>query len=143
METNQKIRAYRKRAGLTQYQLCEKCGMHHSEISVYERGVRNPTLQTIARIAKGLGVHPSELLPDWIKRDGDGEPTVDAVPVVHGRWECTYDEATGETDVTCSRCKSTRTINGCYVTTKGESCYFEDNYCPNCGADMRERSEGE
>ena len=73
----------------------------------------------------------------------DSIPTVDAVPVVHGRWECTYDEATGETDVTCSRCKSTRTINGCYVTTKGESCYFEDNYCPNCGADMRERSEGE
>lgn len=72
METNQKIRAYRKRAGLTQYQLCEKCGMHHSEISVYERGVRNPTLPTIARIAKGLGVHPSELLPDWIKRSGDG-----------------------------------------------------------------------
>ena len=70
--------------------------------------------------------------------------TVDAVEVVHGRWECTYDEATGETDVTCSHCKNTRTVNGCYITTKGESCYFEDNYCPHCGAKMDgERREGE
>lgn len=63
-------------------------------------------------------------------------PTIDAVPVVHGRWGCTYDEKTGKTDVTCSHCKDTRTINGCYVTSAGESCYFDDNYCPNCGAKM-------
>ena len=63
-------------------------------------------------------------------------PIEDAVEVVHGRWECTYDEKTGETDVTCSHCKDTRTINGCYVTSAGESCYFDDNYCPNCGAKM-------
>lgn len=63
-------------------------------------------------------------------------PTVDAVEVVCGRWECTYDVELGETDVTCSHCKDTRTINGCYVTSNGESCYFEDNYCPNCGAKM-------
>ena len=66
----------------------------------------------------------------------DDSPTVDAVEVVHGRWECTYDAERGETDVLCSNCKSTRTINGCYVTSTGESCYFDDNYCPNCGAKM-------
>lgn len=63
-------------------------------------------------------------------------PTIEATPVVHGRWVCTYDEKTGNTDVTCSHCKDTRTINGCYVTSAGESCYFDDNYCPNCGAKM-------
>ena len=131
METNQKIRKYRKQAGLTQYQLCEKCGMHHSEISVYERGVRNPTLPTIARIAKGLGVHPSELLPDWIKRYGDGEPTVDAVPVVQGRWEQRKIIDWFGTNICyrCTKCKTHWDAN--------------TNYCPNCGADMRERSEGE
>ena len=61
---------------------------------------------------------------------------VDAAPVVHGRWECVYDEIMGETEVICSNCKDTRTINGCFVTTEGESCYFEDNYCHNCGAKM-------
>lgn len=63
-------------------------------------------------------------------------PTIDAVPVVHGRWECVYDDSTGETDITCSHCKNTRTVNGCFVSTDGKSCYFEDDYCPNCGAMM-------
>lgn len=63
-------------------------------------------------------------------------PAADAEPVRHGRWECVYDDSTGETDITCSHCKSTRTVNGCFVSTDGKSCYFEDDYCPNCGARM-------
>ena len=63
-------------------------------------------------------------------------PTVDAVPVVYGRWECVYDDSTGETDITCSHCKNTRTVNGCFVSTDGKPCYFEDDYCPSCGAKM-------
>ena len=60
----------------------------------------------------------------------------DVAPVVYGRWECAYDDSTGETDITCSHCKNTRTVNGCFVSTNGKSCYFEDDYCPNCGAKM-------
>ena len=26
--------------------------------------------------------------------------------------------------------------NGCFVSTDGKSCYFEDDYCPNCGSKM-------
>lgn len=63
-------------------------------------------------------------------------PAADVAPVVHGRWECAYDDSTGETDITCSHCKNTRTVNGCFVSTDGKSCYFEDDYCPNCGAKM-------
>lgn len=55
---------------------------------------------------------------------------------VHGRWECNYDDSTGCTDVTCSYCKNTRTVTGCFITIDGEPCYFEDDYCPNCGAKM-------
>lgn len=60
----------------------------------------------------------------------------DVALVVHGQWECVYDDSTGETDITCSHCKNTRTVNGCFVSTDGKSCYFEDDYCPNCGAKM-------
>lgn len=64
------------------------------------------------------------------------QPTADVVEVVHGEWICLYDEVEGITNVTCSVCKSTREINGCYVTNDDESCYYEDDYCPNCGAKM-------
>ena len=73
---------------------------------------------------------------DEVRRFIKAAHTVDAVKVVHGRWECTYDAKYGETDVTCSCCKIPRKINGCYITSTVESCYFEDNYCPNCGAKM-------
>ena len=53
----------------------------------------------------------------------DEQPTVDAVPVVHGRWIWTE---TGEEDYeqywVCSKC--------------GEYTYFITNYCPKCGAKM-------
>lgn len=63
-------------------------------------------------------------------------PAADVEPVRYGRWECVYDDSTGETDITCSRCKNTRTVNGCFVSTDGKSCYFEDDYCPSCGSKM-------
>ena len=63
-------------------------------------------------------------------------PAADVEPVRHGQWECVYDDNTGETDITCSHCKNTRTVNGCFVSTDGKSCYFEDDYCPSCGAKM-------
>ena len=76
METNEKIKRYRKMAKITQAQLAEKCGMHISEVSVYERGVRNPTLTTIERFAKALGIPPMRLLPDWVFDRSDCVPVV-------------------------------------------------------------------
>ena len=70
-------------------------------------------------------------------------PTVDAVPVVHGRWICEWDTDLGITTVICSRCKDAREVRGCYVSTGGEGMYDEDAYCPNCGAKMDgERKDG-
>ncbi len=60
----------------------------------------------------------------------------------HGHWICEYDWELGETDVTCSVCRDTRTVNGCYVSHKGESLYHDDNFCPYCGAKMDERDGG-
>lgn len=52
---------YRKEAGLTQEQLGERTGLDRGYISGVERGVRNPAVLNIEKIAKALKIKPSEL----------------------------------------------------------------------------------
>ena len=54
----------------------------------------------------------------------DRIPAADVRPVVHGRW-VTRPYMMGKTEY-CSRC--------------GENYGRKHNFCPNCGADMREES---
>jgi transcriptional regulator with XRE-family HTH domain len=56
------LRARRLAAGLSQEQLSRLTDLHPTEISRLERGVREPRLSTIVRVARALGVSPSELL---------------------------------------------------------------------------------
>ena len=48
-------------------------------------------------------------------------PSSDVEPVKHGRWLCVDTDT--EQFFLCNRCKKKE--------------YWESNYCPNCGADMR------
>jgi transcriptional regulator with XRE-family HTH domain len=56
------VRRLRLAAGLTQQGLSDLIQMEAAEISRLERGGRDPQLLTIVRLARGLGVTPSELL---------------------------------------------------------------------------------
>lgn len=56
------LRRARDDAGLSQEELSERSGLHSTEISRLERGVREPRLGTIVRVARGLGVAPADLL---------------------------------------------------------------------------------
>jgi transcriptional regulator with XRE-family HTH domain len=56
------IRAIRRRRGLTQEEMADKCGLHWTYIGGLERGERNPTLTTMERIARGLGVSVVDLM---------------------------------------------------------------------------------
>ena len=58
------LRSTRSRAGLTQERLASVCRLHRTEISLLERGEREPRLTTIVRLAHGLGVSPAALLAD-------------------------------------------------------------------------------
>jgi transcriptional regulator with XRE-family HTH domain len=58
------LRRARDVAGLSQEELSDRSGLHSTEISRLERGVREPRLGTIVRIARGLGVAPADLLTD-------------------------------------------------------------------------------
>lgn len=51
-----RLAAARERAHLTQKQLSEKTGIYQADISKIERGIGNPSLSTLKRLADGLGM---------------------------------------------------------------------------------------
>ena len=65
-------------------------------------------------------------------------PTVEAKPVVHGKWEeCDWVEYDGH--VACSRYpKGALRCSECHNAFKKEL-LWKNNFCPNCGADMRKK----
>ena len=67
MATGERIKAARKKAGLTQKALGEKCNMPDSQIRQYELGMVNPRIEQLRRIAAALGVYISDLVDDWSK----------------------------------------------------------------------------
>lgn len=52
----------RRERGLSQEAFADHAQIHRTYISDIERGARNPTIEVVAKIAKALGVGPSELL---------------------------------------------------------------------------------
>jgi transcriptional regulator with XRE-family HTH domain len=57
-----RLKAERVRAGLSQEALGKACRLHRTEISLLERGERDPRLTTIVRLARCLEVPPASLL---------------------------------------------------------------------------------
>ena len=77
----------------------------------------------------GIDEAPYEYAEDVLDR----EPTVDAVPVRHGKWieypECLkHEKAFAEEDIVCSCCGEV------FNTLDNDTYRFK--YCPNCGAKM-------
>lgn len=58
------VREARLRRGLSQERLGLRCGLDRTYVSGIERGVRNPTLTVVHRLAQGLGTTASTLLAD-------------------------------------------------------------------------------
>jgi transcriptional regulator with XRE-family HTH domain len=56
------LRHARDRLGLTQEQVAERSGVHATEVSRIEAGKRDPRVSTMERLAKALGIPPSDLL---------------------------------------------------------------------------------
>ena len=62
MEVVRLLSAERIRRELSMNRLAEKSGLSQSMISLLERGMRSPTLDTLLRVAIALDVDLSELL---------------------------------------------------------------------------------
>jgi len=57
------LRHHRERVGLSQEELADLCELDRTEISLLERGMRYPRLDTLVRLSRGLKLSsPSELL---------------------------------------------------------------------------------
>lgn len=59
-----RVRAHRQNLGISQEMLAEHLGVHRTYVGSVERGERNLALQTVERLAEGLGVDPGALLVD-------------------------------------------------------------------------------
>ena len=56
------LRQLRKDAGLTQEQLALEAGIERNYVSLIERGINQPALRMIFKLAEALGTSPSEIL---------------------------------------------------------------------------------
>jgi transcriptional regulator with XRE-family HTH domain len=58
------LKRLREDKGLSQEALAFECGLHRTYVSGVERGVRNPTVLVLARLAMALDVPASRLLAE-------------------------------------------------------------------------------
>lgn len=64
------LSACRQRADLSQEDLGIRASLHRTEISQLERGLRVARIDTLVKLAGGLGVDPSELLKGIVWEPG-------------------------------------------------------------------------
>lgn len=71
MTTGERIKAARKRAGMTQAELANKLGISYVGISQWENNLRSPKYKTLRRIAAALNVSVDSLLeiPDELQKE--------------------------------------------------------------------------
>jgi transcriptional regulator with XRE-family HTH domain len=74
------LRKVRLRQGISQEELGFRCQLHRTEISLLERGGREPRLATIVKLAGALETTPNELFGGirWLPKSGRFK--VDAAP---------------------------------------------------------------
>ena len=56
------LRRVREAQGISQEDLADRAGLHRTDVSGVERGVRNPTVKVLEKIEKAMKVKTSVLL---------------------------------------------------------------------------------
>lgn len=70
VQVGRNMQRIRKEANLSQEELAFECGLHRTYISGVERGIRNPTVLILDKIAKALRIPITDLVasPKMLKR---------------------------------------------------------------------------
>jgi transcriptional regulator with XRE-family HTH domain len=58
------VRRFREAAGVSQEALADRAGLHRTYISLLERGLRNPSLTVISKLAKALHTSMTALISE-------------------------------------------------------------------------------
>lgn len=66
-----RLRKLRKDKGLTQEELADLAGLHPTFIGAVERGVKNPSLKSISKIAEALEIDLRDFFPPRIAGKSD------------------------------------------------------------------------
>jgi hypothetical protein len=72
--------AERDRQGLTNYALAQRSGLSESMLSLVERGLRNPTLELLLRLADGIGANLPAIIERATRTAGRNERVKAATP---------------------------------------------------------------
>lgn len=88
---------FRRKAGLTQQELADWVGMNRTALSVLERGLRLPRLDTILRLAAGLEVRSGDLVEWmwWVPGHHEHHETPPAIADISGYEVWDYDVPPG------------------------------------------------
>lgn len=71
------VKNVRRERGLSQEGLAFECGLHRTYVSGVERGIRNPTVVVLEKIAEALEVPAGRLLDEPLEAEGQiaGQPS--------------------------------------------------------------------
>ncbi|MDZ8239240.1 MAG: helix-turn-helix transcriptional regulator [Nostoc sp. ChiQUE01a] len=68
------VRKRRREMDLSQEDLAERAELHRTYVSTLERGLVNPTLETIEKVAAALEISISDLLTNYgVERGGNND----------------------------------------------------------------------
>lgn len=77
----QEIKKYRQRLGISQEELSFRAGINTAHLGQIERAEKNPTIETVSRIAEALGITLSQLFSFSVnnKLSNDNFSTIDTI----------------------------------------------------------------
>ena len=67
----EELKKARKESGLTQEKLAARAGLHYTYISLLETNKKSPTLDSLFRICKALGISAASLIERVEKRQSN------------------------------------------------------------------------
>ena len=66
-----RIAALRRRQNISQEELAFRCDIHRTYIGALERGEKSPTIITVEKLARGLGIETFQLFIQQSLSDGN------------------------------------------------------------------------